>query len=64
VSKAIKTLRDRIDVLRAEVDFYRGQPNGRNADAYGPLLNELLQTQDALMRLQDPELAALLDRRN
>ncbi len=64
MSKAIKTLRERIDVLRVEVDFYRDQPNGRNADVYGTLLNELLTAQDALMRLQDPDLASFLDRRS
>lgn len=62
MSKAIPTLKSRIEVLQQEVDFYRSQPDGRSAAAYAPLLNELLQAQDALMRLRDPELAAFLDR--
>lgn len=63
MSKAITTLRARVKTLQVEVDWYRDQPDGRHAAAYGPLLNELLQAQDALMRLQDPDLARFLDGR-
>lgn len=63
MSKAITTLRARVKTLQVEVDWYRSQSDGRQAAAYGPLLNELLQAQDALMRLQDPDLARFLDGR-
>lgn len=58
-----ETLRARVTKLQADVDWYRSQPDGRSAVAYGPLLGQLVQAQDALMRLQDPELAAFLDAR-
>jgi len=58
-----ETLKARVTKLQADVDWYRSQPDGRNAVAYGLLLGQLLQAQDALMRLQDHELAAFLDAR-